>query len=59
LSKDRDLDELHATVDKCCEILQRTNDGDELDPADLKLTEGGADIFLDFLRVITKQNSHI
>jgi hypothetical protein len=36
---DRDMVEFHATVDKCCEILQRTNDGDDLDPADLKLTE--------------------
>ena len=36
---DRDLDELHTTVDKACAILQRTRDGDDLDPGDLYLTE--------------------
>jgi len=36
---DRDSDELHATVDKACAILQRTRDGDDLDPSDLSLTE--------------------
>jgi len=36
---DRDLSELHTTVNKACEILHRTRDGDDLEPSDLKLTE--------------------
>ena len=36
---DMDLSELHATVDKACEIMRRTRDGDDLEPDDLKLTE--------------------
>lgn len=32
-------DKYRGVTDKCCEILERTRDGDYLDPADLKLTE--------------------
>ena len=35
----RDLNELHDTCDKACEILKKTKDGDLLDPQDLKMTE--------------------
>jgi hypothetical protein len=39
MSKERSMDELHSTCDKACEILKKTNDGDLLDPQDLKITE--------------------
>jgi len=35
----RAMDELHETCDKACKILEKTKDGDMLDPRDLKLTE--------------------
>jgi hypothetical protein len=43
---DRSLDEMHTTTDKACAILQRTRDGDDLDPGDLYLTECAVNGFL-------------
>ena len=37
---------LQSTCDKACEILQKTNDGDDLDPRDLKLLEMAVNEFL-------------
>jgi hypothetical protein len=36
---ERDMAELSAIVDEACEILRRTNDGDDLDPQDLYLSQ--------------------
>jgi len=38
----RSMDELHDTVDKACAILKKTDDGNDLDPGDLKLIEHAA-----------------
>ena len=43
---DRDTNELHDTVEKACAILKKTNDGKDLDPGDLKLTENAVNGFL-------------
>jgi hypothetical protein len=40
------MNELHDTCDKCCAVLERTNDGDDLDPKDLHLTECAVNGFL-------------
>jgi len=37
---------LHETCEKACAILQKTNDGDDLDPRDLKLLEMAVNEFL-------------
>ena len=37
---------LQSTCDKACEILQKTNDGDDLDPQHLKLLEMAVNGFL-------------
>jgi len=39
MSRERTQAELRETCDKACAILKKTNDGDLLDPSDLKLTE--------------------
>jgi len=38
--------ETHERCDLACEILQKTNDGDDLDPRDLKLVENAVNGFL-------------
>jgi len=39
MARERTQAEISETCDKACEILIKTNDGDMLDPSDLKLTE--------------------
>ncbi len=43
---DRTMAQIKETCDKACEILQRTNDGDDLDPKHLKLVEMAVNGFL-------------
>ena len=52
MSRERMQAELRETCDKACAILKKTNDGDLLDPSDLKLTEYAA---LRVNRVVSKQ----
>lgn len=43
---ERTMEEIHSTCDLACEILQKTNDGNDLDPLDLKLLEHAVNGFL-------------
>ncbi len=43
---DRSIEQIEGTCDKACEILKRTNDGDDLDPIHLKLVEMAVNGFL-------------
>lgn len=43
---DRSMEQIHDVCDKSCEILQRTNDGDDLEPMHLKLIEDAVNGFL-------------
>ena len=43
---ERTLEQIHDTCDKSCEILHRTDDGDDLDPDHLKLVELAVNGFL-------------
>ena len=39
MAGERNFDEIKSACDMACEILKLTNDGDDLEPSDLKLTE--------------------
>ena len=39
MASERAQSEISGTCDKACEILKETNDGDLLDPSELKMTE--------------------
>ena len=43
---ERTLEQVHDTCEKACVILQATNDGDDLDPDQLKLLENAVNGFL-------------
>ncbi len=43
---ERTSEEIHSTCDMACDILQRTNDGDDLEPMHLKLIEDAVNGFL-------------
>lgn len=43
---ERGMDEIRSTCDMACDILQRTNDGDDLDPIQLKFIEDAVNGFL-------------
>jgi len=64
----RSMDELHETCDKACEILKKTNDGDLLDPQDLKITEhavngylneSGREVFEDLYRRVVIDGTYV
>ena len=44
--EERTTEEIHSTCDIACEILQRTHDGDDLEPMHLKLIEDAVNGFL-------------
>ena len=43
---ERTLEQVHDTCEKACVILKSTNDGDDLDPDQLKLLENAVNGFL-------------
>jgi len=43
---ERTLEQVHGTCEKACTILKATNDGDDLDPDQLKLLENAVNGFL-------------
>lgn len=44
--EERTTEEIHSTYDIACEILERTHDGDDLEPMHLKLIEDAVNGFL-------------